>query len=165
MNDFGYSPLTYSLYSHPFFTNSVDLLVTCFSPSHSMPRIPVPPWKLAIFLVNQHYIFCGLSNNLLLPRSSNTLPHTIACFAWPGGVREGRAAFATSSDSPRILQLRDAPPQGVVDCQTLGGLPGGSRPTYRTCHWHFPSGSLHHKKIPPVNQLYRRDLLSYILLV
>ena len=26
--------------------------------------------------------------------------------AWPGGVREGRAAFATLSDSPRIKFFR-----------------------------------------------------------
>ena len=30
----------------------------------------------------------------------NKIPHTGACFAWPGGVREGRAAFATVSALP-----------------------------------------------------------------
>ena len=46
-------------------------------------------------------------------------PITDSLIAWPGGVREGRAAFATVSALPSHILL--------PDCQIIDGMPGSPR--------------------------------------
>ena len=120
---------------HPI---SVDLQTTYSHPRHFSIRFPLTSRQLPLIPVTFPSVFHGLLDNLLLTGSSNTPHHTIACFAWPGGVREGRAAFATSSASPRMLQLRDGPPRiSFSISKSLAGLraaPSGASPLLHLKH-------------------------------
>ena len=100
-------PARHFLFPWSFSTDIfVDLLGTFYSTGYFTP---VFRWTLSALAL------ISVIPSRLSPNFPNKIPHTGACFAWPGGVREGRAAFATVSASPRkfftknlILQLSSA---------------------------------------------------------
>ena len=73
------------------FPGFMDSRPSNFSLSH-----PTPAFSWTLVPAASHQVIPDFSTCYF----PNKIPHTGACFAWPGGVREGRAAFATVSALP-----------------------------------------------------------------